>query len=65
LFIIPGQTADEVREAAWSQAQYERIVRGKEHDDISSSSVDPAPKLTDEEEDHKRELDELMFDTAM
>lgn len=63
-----GETAEEVREKAYSETMYQRTI----HDDPdvlvsrddSDSSSNPNDRPT-EEVDHKRELDEMMFDTAM
>lgn len=54
-----GQTADEVREAAFSQAQFETL---QHHKTTTHEQATPQgnKKMTELEE-----LDEVMFDTAM
>jgi len=65
-----GQTADEVREAAFSQQQYQQMQHKKEEQEkekMPDSPVSPAKEegINRVELDHLRELDEIMFDTSM
>jgi hypothetical protein len=60
-----GQTADEVREAAYSQHQFQRLQ--EQTGRATSNSKEPAPKLPSvtEELERSREFEWMMHDTAM
>lgn len=62
-----GQTADEVREAAFSESQFQKMQKEKgkvEKKDLPHAPVTPKAKGKTSKE-HLAELDELLFDTAM
>lgn len=63
-----GETAEEVREKAYSETMYQQMIH--HHQPQGFSSVDDSNKKNNlqeppEELEHNRELDEMMFDTAM
>jgi len=60
-----GQTADEVREAAFSEYQFKKMQKEKAvTKDPHHAPVTPKPESKTSKE-YLAELDELMFDTAM
>ena len=74
-----GQTADEIREAAYSEYQFQQLIKTtKKRDNKASVQADnnkkvptpaapmsPQTKEGTTSKEHLEELDELMFDTAM
>jgi len=62
-----GQTADEVREAAFSEYQFRKMQKEKEKAETKDPSRAPVtPKAEGKtSKEHLTELDELMFDTAV
>ena len=68
-----GQTAEEVREAAYSEQQYQQLLHEKDDEEEKEAPVPAAPaspgkeegRTREEEQEQLKELDEIMFDTAM
>jgi hypothetical protein len=61
-----GETAEEVREKAYSETMYQRMIHDDPHALVSRDDSNTNPNdRPSEEVDHKLELDEMMFDTAM
>jgi hypothetical protein len=71
-----GQTAEEVHQARYSQQQHQRLQQEKKQAALSSDSINSASHEAPAEvapyssplsrwEDHIREIDEFMLDTAM
>jgi len=62
-----GQTADEVREAAFSQHQFEQMQKEKKHGKVKDMSPPASPQKQESQPKNEflEELDEFVFDTAM
>ena len=65
-----GQTADEIREAAYSEYKFQQMKKesaraAEDKVPVSAVPMSPQKKEDTTSKEHLEELDELLFDTAM